>query len=124
MRRRADSTCGFTLVEVLVALAVIAIALTAVMQNFGQSVDTTVALRERTLALWVAQNHLAEHHVARDWPLPDTTEGTIQMAGREWRWRQRVVTTDVDYIRRVEIEVRSAPEREALARLVGFLSKP
>jgi general secretion pathway protein I len=115
---------GFTLVEVLVALAVIAIALTAVMQNFGQSVDTTVALRERTLALWVAQNQLAEHYIARDWPLPDTTEGTIQMVGREWRWRQKVLTTADDNIRRVEIEIRATPEREALARLVGFLPKP
>ena len=121
---RALHTAGFTLVEVLVALAVIAIALTAVMQNFGQSVDTTVALRERTLALWLAQNHLAEHYVAHSWPLPDTTDGTIQMAGREWRWRQRVVTTADDSIRRVEIEIRGVPEREALARLVGFLAKP
>lgn len=121
---RALHMMGFTLVEVLVALAVIAIALTAVMQNFGQSVDTTVALRERTLALWVAQNQLAEHYIARDWPLPDTTEGTIQMVGREWRWRQKVLTTADDNIRRVEIEIRATPEREALARLVGFLPKP
>ncbi len=106
------------------ALAVIAIALTAVMRNFGQSIDTASALRERTIALWVAQNRLAMHYAARDWPTPDTTDGTTDMAGREWRWRELVVTTPDADVRRVEIEVRAAPDREAAARLVGFLSRP
>jgi len=115
---------GFTLVEVLVALAVIAIALTAVMRSFGQGVDTTIALRERSIALWVAQNRLATHHIAHSWPSPDTSGGTVEMAGREWRWREVVATTPDADIRRIEIEIRAAPDREALARLVGFLPKP
>jgi general secretion pathway protein I len=115
---------GFTLLEVLVALAVIAVALTAVMQNFGQGVDIVVALRERTTALWIAQNRLANHYVAHDWPAADTSEGTTDMAGREWRWREQVTTTPDADVRRVEIEVRVAPGREAAARLVGFLPKP
>jgi general secretion pathway protein I len=124
MRARADCPRGFTLVEVLVALAVIAIALTAILQAFGQGVDTSVALRERTIALWVAQNRLAEHYVEHSWPALDVTEGTREMAGREWRWRvQAAATPDAD-IRRIEIEIRAAPDREVLARLVGFLPKP
>jgi general secretion pathway protein I len=121
---RAFIHSGFTLVEVLVALAVIAIALTAVMRSFGQGVDTTIALRERTIALWVAQNRLATHYVAHSWPSPDTSDGTTEMAGREWRWREKVATTPDGDIRRVEIEIRAAPDREVLARLVGFLPKP
>lgn len=115
---------GFTLVEVLVALAVIAIALTAVMHNFGQNVDTTVALRDRTIAQWVAQNRLATHYLSRDWPSADTTDGSTEMAGRKWLWRERVSTTPDNDIRRIEVEIRLTADREALARLVGFLSKP
>src|SRR3989442_243506 len=121
---RVDRQFGFTLIEVLVALAVIAIALTAIMQNFGQGVDTTVALRERTIALWVAQNRLALHYVNQDWPSADTSDGKVEMAGRDWYWRERVVTTPEPDIRRIEIEIRVAPNREAAAHLVGFLSRP
>ena len=121
---QADTRRGFTLIEVLVALAVVAIALTAVMHGFGQSIDTTSALRERTLALWVAQNRLAMHYTVHDWPTPETTEGTADMAGREWRWREQVATTPDADVRRVEIEVRVAPDREAAARLIGFLPRP
>lgn len=115
---------GFTLVEVLVALAVIAIALTAVMTNVGQGVNTTIALRERTIAMWVAKNRLATHYATNTWPSPDATDGVAEMAGHQWRWREQVATTPDADIRRIEIEVRSAPEREVLARLVGFLAKP
>ena len=59
---------GFTLVEVLVALAVLAIALAAVMRAMAQAVDTTVSLREHSVALWVAQNRLMEHEMRQDWP--------------------------------------------------------
>ncbi len=124
MPMHADTQRGFTLVEVLVALAVIAIALTAIMQNFGQGIDTTIALRERTNALWIAQNRLAMHYVTRDWPAADSTEGTTEMAGHEWLWREQVLTTPEADIRRIEIEIRAAPGREIVARLIGFLPRP
>ena len=105
------------------ALAVIAIAMTAVIHNLSQSIDTTVALRDRTVALWIAQNRLASHLTTHAWPAADTTEGTTDMAGREWRWREEVKTTPDADIRRVEIEIRTAPNREAVARLIGFLPR-
>ena len=50
---------GFTLVEVLVALAIVAIALAAGFRSVAQSAESATALKARTLALWVAQNRLA-----------------------------------------------------------------
>lgn len=114
---------GFTLVEVLAALVVIAVALAAVMNSFSQSVSTTIALRERTVALWVAKNRLATHQMNNAWPAPEINEGTDNMAGKTWRWREQISTTPDADIRRIEIEIRSAPDREVLARLVGFLAK-
>lgn len=122
LRARAD---GFTLVEVLVALAVLAIALSAVMRVVTQSIDTTAGLRDRTIALGVAQDQLSLHYLQRDWPDPDTTSGIRVQGGREWRWQEQVVSTPMPDFRRVEIEVSDAArEDDVLARLVGFLRKP
>lgn len=118
-------TAGFTLVEVLVALAVLAIALAAVMRAMSQSIDTSAGLRDRTVAMWVAQNRLATHQVQHDFPALDTTEGNAEMAGREWRWREQVSAAPGEAaLRRIEIEVRAASGPQPLARLIGFLSQP
>lgn len=123
MMRR--SSRGFTLVEVLVALAVLAIALVAVLRTMGQAVDTTVALRERNVALWVAQNRLAEHQIRRDWPAPDTKNGETEIGGERWFWREQVSTTPEPRIRRIEITVRRDTDSpNTQAKLVGFLRNP
>lgn len=120
----AERALGFTLVEVLVALAVLAIALAAVMRALSQGIDMSASLRDHTVAEWIAQNRLALHQARQDWPAPDTTEGTSEMAGREWHWRETVATTPDPALERVEIEVRAAAQQETLARLVGFLPRP
>jgi len=111
-------TAGFTLVEVLVALA-------AVMRAMSQSIDTSASLRDRTVAMWVAQNRLTMHQVTRDFPSLDTTEGDAEMAGRTWRWSERVTPAPGEPdMRQIHIEVRAASGPQPLARLVGFLTKP
>jgi general secretion pathway protein I len=116
---------GFTLVEVLVALAVLTIALAAVMRGLSQSIDISASLRDRSIAMWVAQNRLTTHQVQRDWPALDTTEGNTDMAGREWHWREQVTAAPGESeMRQIHIEVRLATGQQSLARLVGFLPKP
>jgi general secretion pathway protein I len=116
------SHTGFTLVEVLVALAVLAIALAAVMRAMAQSVDTTVTLREHNMALWVAQNQLATHQMRQDWPAPDTIDGEAEMGGMKWYWREQVSATPEPQMRRIEITVRSRPDsKDTRAKLVGYL---
>jgi general secretion pathway protein I len=116
---------GFTLVEVLVALAVLTIALAAVMRGLSQSIDTSASLRDRTIAMWVAQNRLTTHQIQRDWPAMDTTEGDTDMANRNWHWREQVTAAPGEQeLRQIHIEVRLASGQQTLARLVGFLPKP
>lgn len=113
---------GFTLIEVLVALAVLAIALAAVMRAMSQAVDTTVSLREHAVALWVAQNRLAEHVMRQDWPAADTINGETEMGGEKWYWREQVSATPEPKMRRMEITVRRSPDgKDARAKLVGYL---
>lgn len=116
---------GFTLLEVLVALAVLAIALAAIMRAMAQAIDTTATLREHNEALWVAQNRLAEHQMRRDWPAADTIDGETEMGGEKWFWREQVSTTPEPKMRRIEITVRRlADSKETLAKLVGYLLNP
>ena len=120
----APAERGFTLVEVLIALAVLAIALAAVMRVVGQAIDTTVALRDHTIALSVAQDRLAVHQLRNDWPSPDTRTGTREQGGRTWNWHETVSTTPYVQLRRIEIEVRDDKDRDTLAHLVGLLRRP
>lgn len=113
---------GFTLIEVLVALAVLAIALAAVMRAMGQAIDVTSSLRDHDEALWVAQNRYAAHQMRRDWPSVDTTDGETEMGGKKWYWREQVSTTPEPKMRRIEITVRRlADSKETAAKLVGYL---
>ncbi|MEL7186669.1 MAG: type II secretion system minor pseudopilin GspI, partial [Pseudomonadota bacterium] len=59
---------GFTLVEVLVALAIVALSLTAIVASIGQMIDSGNAMRERTYASWIAQNRIAELRVSPTMP--------------------------------------------------------
>lgn len=116
---------GFTLVEILVALAIIAIALTAGMRALAQATETASALKARTLALWVAQNRLAAAQVASPWPALGNSAGEATQAGATFAWQSRVTATPNPAFRMVEITVSEPQVPEyVLARLVGFLGNP
>jgi general secretion pathway protein I len=115
---------GFTLVEVLVALVVLAIALAACMRALTQAADISTELRDRTLALWVAQNRLALHRLQRDWPEPRDVSGTEEASRRKWVWNEHVMSTPESSMRRMELDVRQATGGPVLAHVVGFLRKP
>ena len=115
---------GFTLLEILVALAVLAIALTATARSMGAAIDTTAALRDRTLARWVAEDKLAQLELGREWPALDTKEGDADMGGRAFRWRQQTSASPVARMRRVELSVFQPGTDSPLARMTGFLEQP
>jgi general secretion pathway protein I len=113
---------GFTLIEILVALAIIAVALAAGMRALAQSADSATALKARTLGLWVAQNRLAAAQISTPWPAPGNYRGNATQAGAQFLWREAVTTTPNPAFRRIEISVME-PNRPdyMIARLVGFI---
>lgn len=113
---------GFTLIEILVALAIIAVALAAGMRALAQSTDSATALKARTLALWVAQNRLAAAQIATPWPALGNYQGNATQAGAQFQWREAVTITPNPAFRKIEISVMEPDRPEyQVAHLVGFI---
>ncbi len=123
---RDKAACGFTLVEVLVALAVVAMALPALLFSLNQQVDGTAYLRDKSLAGMVAANRLEEIRLisrARQELVKGQDSGVVELADQEWVWWVDSQPTEVDQFYRVEISVaRDEADRDSpLAILVAYM---
>jgi len=113
---------GFTLIEVLVALAIVSIALLSALRAAGQGTSNVDELRSRLLAGWVAENLLAEHRARADWLPLGIQRGTSREGGLEFAWREEVIATPNAAFRRVDVRVfATAEESHSLAHLAGFI---
>jgi general secretion pathway protein I len=100
---------GFTLIEVLVALVIVALGMSALLESLGSAADTSNWLRDKTFAQWIAFNQLATLRLSGTVPTDGTTDGELDYAGRHWRWRQ--VVADFGYfpgLFRVDVQVEPA----------------
>ena len=125
MNRR--NAAGFTLLEVLVALAVIALSMGAIIKATGDYTNNQSYLRDRTVAMWVARNVLVQYRVDKEWPKVGERKGTQEMGNREWRWLAVTSQTDEAELRRLDVEVfpiDSEDDDLPLSVLSGFLVQP
>ncbi|MBU6199386.1 MAG: type II secretion system minor pseudopilin GspI [Xanthomonadaceae bacterium] len=112
---------GFTLLEVLIALLVLALALLALSRTAANQVDTFGALRERTLAGWLAADVLAQTRLATPFPAIGTSDGRRRYGGRDWRYDVVVQGTPVTAIRRIDVHVYAPDDpKSPIATLTGF----
>lgn len=120
----ARHTNGFTLIEVLVALAIAAIALAAVTAAISQMVDGANSIQRRTYANWIGHNRVAEMRLANVIPDLRTTTGEVTFAGQEWRWETTVTETGVDNLFRVDVNVGLVESDIFLGTVTGFIGEP
>ncbi|MBI3148663.1 MAG: type II secretion system minor pseudopilin GspI [Betaproteobacteria bacterium] len=115
---------GFTLLEVLVALTIIAVALAAAFRGATLGVEGAQLLRTRTLAQWVAQNRVGLAQLQEPWSEPGERNGQAVQGGQEFLWREIVSGTPNPNLRKLEVSV-SEPATPAYvqARLVAYLSR-
>ena len=103
---RARTARGFTLVEVLVALVIVAIGMSALLSSMNSSADTASYLREKTFAQWIGLNQLATTRLAAKLPSKGTTNGELDYAGRHWAWQQEVTEQDFPGVLRIDVRVQ------------------
>ncbi len=115
---------GFTLIEVLIAVAIVAIGLAAIITEVSRDMQYAHLLRTRTVAQWVAMNKITEWQVSHEWPAPGEKKGETEMARHTWYWRINVSATDDKNIRRLDVEVAEQQDSEAATSLLAYLSKP
>ncbi|GAB4118942.1 MAG: hypothetical protein Fur0026_08630 [Sideroxydans sp.] len=113
---------GFTLLEVLVALAILAITMAAVSRTSSSSIHHAEALRTRIAADWVAQNRLALHQARGDWLPTGIQNGEEEQAGQIFPWREEIIATPNPTMRRIVVTVNAPDDRQhTLRELSGYL---
>lgn len=141
---------GFTLLEAIIALGIVAMVLPALITLVMTQLDGAGVIRDKTYAYWVAENQLTRVRLLQqqkakkalaDYKVPEKESGTVDMAGMRWQWQLQSIAMDtlpVPGFKRVEITVRLVgaadgmtlgrstvdEDQPAMARLTGYISDP
>lgn len=114
---------GFTLLEVMFALLIVALTMGAIIETGGYSAKRTAQLTEKTIASWIAQNQVTLYRAKRTWTSESTKSGIVEMADSEWRWKMKISKTDEPLLRRLDVDVYLADGSDIKASVTGFTGK-
>ena len=115
---------GFTLIEVMLAMAVFSIAGIAILGTADTNARNLGYLESKIVASWVASNQLVEVTLDTSWPPKNNKKGKVELAGQEWFWQQKVEKTTDKNMRSIVMEVRlDEKDPSALATLVTYIAK-
>lgn len=115
---------GFTLLEAMVALVIVALGMMAVNSQLGRYAVTTLHIEQKTLASWIATNKITELSVQNAWPEIGDQDEELDFAGRTWHCRTEVAETPVPNLRRVDVYVSFADSPDDVVHHVTGLLEP
>lgn len=116
-----SATRGFSLIELLVALAVFALVVVGLLNLAGESVRTAVHVEESVLAGIVADNIAAEAQLLEATMLASPAQGSERLGDRDWRWRRTAAATGSDGLLRIDVEVMRPDDDGVIASVSVFL---
>ena len=115
---------GFTLIEVMLAMAVFSIAGIALLSAASNNARNISHLENKMFANWVASNQLVAANLSTQWPPKNNLKGEVELAGRTWFWQQIVTKTTNNDMRAIVMEVRlHAKDKLAIGSLTTYVSK-
>jgi general secretion pathway protein I len=122
MGSSSSKSHGFTLIEVLIALAVLAVVMASIARATSQTAVATLNLQQRTFAGWVAANVIEQVRLRDRWPNVGRRQGRTVMGQTEWYWQLDIAATEEPLMRRLDVVVYQDGEREqAVISLSGFV---
>lgn len=105
--RLSPGSRGFTLIEVLVALWIVALSMSALLVALTSAADASLHLRDKAFASWIGLNRISELRLAAKRPAQGKSSGEIEYAGRKWQYEQEVTRTDIEGVLRIDVRVRA-----------------
>lgn len=119
-----QSQRGFTLIEIIIALVVISVALGAVIATTGNSVNHGAHIKDKTIALWVAQNVIADVNIKNNWLSTGVKNQDMMMAGRQWFIKNNVIQTPDKNIRKMDVSIFTDQKSEnKIITLTAYIVK-
>jgi general secretion pathway protein I len=115
---------GFTLIEMLVALAIFSLAALALLRLGGATATNSARLESQALAETVARNLAVETLTDPAPPAFGASQGLIANGGRRWRWTRNVARSPEARIQQIEIRVDPEEGGPGRASLIVFRKAP
>lgn len=111
--------------EVVVALAILTITMTALVKGVGENAANQSYLENRTFAQWVALNQIARLQLDAKSRVLGKNTGIELMAGREWNWYSDIKATPDQHVYKAEVSVATGHvDSGAIVTVVGYLPVP
>ena len=113
---------GFTLIEVLISLAILSIALTAIIKFTSQNIRDTAYIQNKTIANWVGTQVINEARAGiLKLSQSDHLEQTTEMLGQQWPWQATLQSTPNPHIQEIHVDVFQKENKNKLISLVSYL---
>jgi len=108
----------------MVALMIVAFALTALSASMNQMIGAANSMRDRTYASWIAQNKITEMRLANEIPEVSTTSGDLEFANTTWEWNAVVSETGIENFMRIDVSVSLLGDEYVIQTVTGFVGEP